>query len=169
MRNAFLFAILVCGSLASAQPAIFQQTQTTTTGMIGFTTNQTARLNVLNLTAVPTGATVPSPSPCAVELRFVDPQNNQLSQTAVANLAPGTATSFDLPRSAVTSQTTPRAEIRGVVVVNPAANPYATPVAVGFCSVMATLEIMDATGSTIAVTSDTRTVGTFVAVPLAAR
>lgn len=60
----------------------------------------------------------------------------------------------------MTSQTSPRAEIRGVVVVNPAPNPIGSPFPTGFCSVMVTLEIIDAsTGSTVALTSDTRVVG----------
>lgn len=37
--------IFACGQLALAQPAAVLTNQTSTTGMVGFTTNQTARLN----------------------------------------------------------------------------------------------------------------------------
>jgi hypothetical protein len=136
--------------------------------MIGFTTNQTARLNVLNLN--PAATSTPAPANCTVELRFFDPQNNLLSQFVVPNFAPGTGTFLDLERAAVTSQTTPRAEIRGVVVVNPAPTPVASPAPVGFCSVVVTLEIFDAsTGSTVAFTSDTRAAAARFLVPSPAR
>ena len=160
-------AIFAPGQFASAQPAsAFQQTYTT--GMVGFTTNQTARLNVLNLNGAPATST-PATFNCTVELRFFDAQNNLLTQSVVPNFAPGTAASFDLPRASVTSQTTPRAEIRGVVAINPAPTPVASPAPVGFCTVMATLEIIDATGSTVALTSDTRFVGSPFVVPLPVR
>jgi hypothetical protein len=134
--------------------------------MVGFTTNQTARLNVLNLNPVTTitaSLTPPNPPNCTVELRFFDAQNNMVSQSVVPSFAPGTATFLDLERATVTSQTSPRAEIRGVVVVNPAPTPVGSPSPTGFCSVMVTLEIIDApTGSTVALTSDTRVVGPLV-------
>jgi hypothetical protein len=95
-----------------------------------------------------------------VELRFFDAQNNMVNQSVVPAFAPGTATFLNLERATMTSQTSPRAEIRGVVVVNPAPNPIGSPFPTGFCSVMVTLEIIDAsTGSTVALTSDTRVVG----------
>src|ERR1700733_3359843 len=128
-----LAAILANGQIASAQTAVIFQ-QSLTTGMVGFTTNQTARLNVLNLNAAP-AATTTTGTPaanCTVELRFVDAQNNLINQSVFPNLAPGTATSYDLPRASVTSATTPRTEIRGVVVVNPAPTPVGSPAPVGF-------------------------------------
>jgi hypothetical protein len=138
--------------------------------MVGFTTNQTARLNVLNLNPVTTitaSLTPPNPPNCTVELRFFDAQNNMVSQSVVPSFAPGTATFLDLERATVTSQTSPRAEIRGVVVVNPAPTPVGSPFPTGFCSVMVTLEIIDATGSTVALTSETRMVGGPLVMPLA--
>jgi hypothetical protein len=79
-----------------------------------------------------------------------------VTQTVAPNFAPGASTSFDLTRASVTSETALRAEIRGVVVVNPSPTPVGSPAAVGYCSVMTTLEIFDASGSTVALTSDTR-------------
>lgn len=158
------------GSPASPATPIFLQ-QTFTTGMVGFTTNQTARLNVLNLNstaAMVTSTLFPpaAPANCTVELQFFDDKNNLVKQAVVPNFAPGAATSLDLPRSGVTSVTAARAQIRGAVVVNPSPTPVASPAAVGFCSVMTTLEVFDSSGSTVALTSDTRMVGFPMPMPL---
>ena len=132
--------------------------QSFTTGMIGFTTNQTARLNVLNMnptqSVVAAGSTVPAN--CTVELQFFDSKGTMISQTVVSNFAPSTATSLDLARSTIASATPARAEIRGVVIVNPSPTPVGSPAPVGYCSVFTTLEVFDANGSTVALTSDTR-------------
>ena len=145
-----------------APPTIPVIQQTFTSGMVGFTTNQTARLNVLNLNAVPTSTTTTTaPANCTVALQFFDSKNNQLSQTVVPNFAPQAATSFDLTRASVTSASVGRTEIRGVVVVNPTSATSSTSTE-GYCSVMTTLEIFDATtGSTVSSTSDTRSIGGF--------
>jgi hypothetical protein len=146
------------GGVISPTAPIFLQ-QIFTTGMVGFTTNQTARLNVVNLNPAPAStATLLNPN-CTVELQFYDNAGTLVKQSVVPNFAPGTATSFDLPRASVTSETAARAEIRGVVVVNPSPSPVESPATVGFCSVMTTLEVYDAAGSTVSSTSDTRAVG----------
>jgi hypothetical protein len=143
-----------------SEPFFLQQTYTT--GMVGFTTNQTARINVLNLNPVPSattgnnGGTATPTANCTVELRFVDDKGTLITQSVVPNFAPGASTSFDLPRASVITETTTRAEIRGVVVVNPSPTPVGSPATVGYCSVMTTLEVFDATGSTVSSTSDTR-------------
>jgi hypothetical protein len=133
--------------------------QTMTTGMVGFTLNQTARLSVLNLNPVPSTANA-QPN-CTVELQFFDSQNHSLKQSVVPNFAPQTATSLDLtvvPATAA-SLTPPRAQVRGVVTVNPAPTPVMSPAAVGYCGVMVSLEIFDnTTGSTAALTTDTRVI-----------
>ena len=145
-------------------PIVLQQTYTT--GIVGFTTNQTARLNVLNMNA-PQSSTVTTPTAnCTVELRFFDNKGTMINQTVVPNFAPGASTSLDLTRAAVTSETTARAEIRGVVVINPAPTSVESPAAVGYCGVFTTLEVFDASGSTVALTSDTRPVGGY-AIPMA--
>jgi len=136
--------------------------QSFTTGMVGFTTGQTARLNVLNLNAVPPATATITPANCNVALQFLDNKGATISQTTVPNFAPGAATSFDLPRAMVVSETALRAEIRGVVVVNPAATPSNSPTpsgTVGNCAVKTTLEVYDTTGSTVSSTSDTQVVG----------
>ena len=142
---------------AITTPIAYQQTYTT--GLTGFTTNQTARLNVLNMNAPQsTTATLQNPN-CTVELQFYDNKGTMISQTVVPNFAPGGSTSLDLTRATVTSETTARAEIRGVVVINPSPTPVASPAAIGYCSVFTTLEVFDATGSTVSLTSDTRPIG----------
>jgi len=143
--------------------------QSFTTGMVGFTTNQTVRLNVLNLNSVPTSTTATPMANCTIELQFFDAKNNLVKQALVPNFGPGTATSLDLPRASVTSENATRAEIRGVVVVNPS-TPVASPVAPGYCIVMTTLEIFDTTtNSTVVLTSDTRAVGLPNVRPVVAR
>jgi hypothetical protein len=155
-----------------ALPTVFEQSYTT--GMVGFTPNQTARLNVLNVNTVATVAiisTVPAanataPANCNVQLQFFDAENNSLGQTLVSNFAPGTATSFDLPRTSVKSATAPRVEIRGVVTVNPAIPTPSSAPTPGNCGVKTTLEIFDdTTGSTVVLTSDTTPAGIGFAVP----
>ena len=144
--------------------------QTMTTGMVGFTLNQTARLNVLNLNAVP--ATANAQPNCMVELQFFDSQNHSLKQSVVPNFAPQTATSLDLTAAPSTIASLappapPRQEIRGAVTVNPASSPIMSPAAVGYCSVMVSLEIFDnTTGNTVALTTDTRVIGMGGIVPL---
>ena len=147
--------------MAMAQPAV-------TTGMVGLTTNQTARLSVLNLNSTSTStSTTTSPNNCTVELQFFDPQNKSLKQAIVPNFVPQTATTLDLTRTEITAQTAARAEIRGVVTVN-GPTPIASPAIPGYCTVFTTLQVFDATtGSTVVFTSDTRVsnYGTFV-IPL---
>src|ERR1035438_10384480 len=102
--------------MAMSPPAV-------TTGMVGLTTNQTARLSVLNLnstsTSTTTTTTTTPPNNCTVELQFFDAQNKSLKQAIVPNFAPQTATTLDLTRAEITAQTANRAEIRGQINVNP--------------------------------------------------
>jgi hypothetical protein len=145
--------------------------QTFTTGVVGFTTNQTARLNVFNLNSTATATTATN---CTVELAFYGPQaaatssstavplsGPLLGQSFAANFAPGATASLDLPRASVTSETAARAEIRGVVVVNPTSVPASigSTATNGYCAVFITLEVFDSTGSTVFLTSDTRPMG----------
>jgi hypothetical protein len=138
-------------------PIVLQQSFTT--GMVGFTTNQTARLNVFNLNTVPTAtpaaATAVQPANCNVELQFFDTKGTEVGHAVVTDFAAGAYASLDLPRTTVTSESTARAEIRGVVLINPTLTPAST-ITPGFCSVFTTLEVFDANGSTVSLTSDTR-------------
>jgi hypothetical protein len=137
----------------------FAYQQAATTGMAGFTSAQTARLNVLNVSPLAAAA-----QSCKVQLAFYDEKNNLLKQSTVIGLAPQTATSLDLnrPEVASVSPTALRAQIRGVVLsglpllANPVA-PGASVIVVSACTVTTTLEIFDsATGVTQVITSDTR-------------
>jgi len=86
-------------------------------GMIGITSEQTARLNVVRLQPVPVGD-----RPVQVELMFFDSQGNLLSHST-ETLMPGQAAFLDLdgatvlPGSAGSAGT--RAEIRGEVRMQP--------------------------------------------------
>jgi hypothetical protein len=163
-----LAAILILGAPLMAQvvttvpslpavPTLFSQSFTT--GMVGLTTNQTARLNVLNLNPIP-AATATAPANCNVELQFYDGKNNSLGQTTVTSFAPQTAASFDLKGEAVATAAPARVEIRGVVTVNPAIPTTSSAATPGYCSVKTTLEIFDdTTGSTVVLTSDTGAAG----------
>jgi len=181
MKSQCLFGTALAAALAFGAPLMAQTTtlppivtvpqpvfqQSFTTGMVGFTLNQTARLNVLNLNlnAIPNAYTT-VPANCTVQLQFFDGSNNSLGQFVVPNFAAGTATAFDLKREAVKSATASRVEIRGVVTVNPAPTVVESPAAIGYCSVVTTLEIFDdTTGSTVALTSDTRATGLGYVVP----
>jgi hypothetical protein len=156
---------IVAEPMAMVQPAV-------TTGMAGLTTNQTARLSVLNLNSTSiTTATLTPPINCTVELQFFDAQNKSLKQAVVLNFAPQTATTLDLKRSEITTQTANRAEIRGQINVNPTSTPVANPTVPGYCTIFTTLQIFDeTTGSTVVLTSDTRVTnaGPFV-IPLIAQ
>lgn len=174
--GALLGMNLMAQTSVPAQPVIpVPVQQTMTTGMVGFTPNQTARLSVLNLNPVP--ATAGAQPNCTVELQFFDSQDHSLKQSVVPDFAPLTATSLDLtaPPQTVASLTPPtpaRLQVRGEVTVNPAPTPVMSPAPTGYCSVMVSLEIFDTTtGSTIALTTDARTIGTLtgVIVPLAMR
>lgn len=152
-------------------PIVIQQSFTT--GMVGFTTNQTARLNVFNLNAVPSASpaagatTTTTTTNCTLELQFFDNKGTLVQQTIVSDFAPGASTSYDLPRATVTSETAARVEIRGAVLVNPTLTPASTSTP-GYCTVFTTLEIFDATGSTVSSTSDTRATSLPSVVPVVA-
>lgn len=172
MRTRYFYHVALAGALfgvnliaqpsslaSSAIPVSLQQTMTT--GVVGVTPNQIARLTVLNLNPVPTTAS--AAANCNVELQFRDTKNNLVKQDLVMNFAPQTA-----PQS-YAGLTPPHVPIRGVVLVNPP-TPAANPVAPGYCSVMVSLEIFDnITGSTVVLTTDTRMIGASGIVPLVIR
>ncbi|HTS63534.1 MAG TPA: hypothetical protein VMH28_16030 [Candidatus Acidoferrales bacterium] len=170
MRNQSLYWIVFIGAFFTielmAQPLPAQSVdipisvqQTMTTGMAGLTLNQTARLSVLNLNPVPM-ATTNVPANCNVQMQFVDSKNNSLKQSTLTNFAPQTATSLDLNAASmnIAGLGAQRAQIRGVVTVNPAL-PASNTVVPGYCTVMVTLEIFDnTTGNTVALTTDARVI-----------
>jgi len=167
-------AVLAASSFAqitsSAVVAGAAGQQVYTTGLFGLTTNQTARLNVLNLspTISPTAST--AANNCTVQLQFVDTANTSLKEFVQPNFTPQNGVSLDLKRTDVTGATTPRTEVRGVIIVNPNPAPAGAPSNPGYCAVFPTLEVFDqTTGSTITFSSDTRAVLTGLIVPLVLR
>lgn len=135
---------------------------TTTTGMIGLVSGQTARLSVLNLNPVVSDPAVTAPANCNVELQFFDVAGHAVGASkVVTNFAPQTAVILDADRQTLNPPgvtATLRGQIRGVVTVNPPL-PVAFP-GPGFCTVMVTLEIIDnTTQSTVALTTATHTSG----------
>jgi len=174
MRNANIWrsalaGLLVCGAQLMAQTtaAVPVYLYASTSGMVGVTAVQTARLNVLNMNPVPSSTT--KVAACPVQLQFIDAQNKVLKQASVADLSPGTATLLDLRFADVTAPTLPREQLRAVVQTGllPTATTTqtvlpATFVAAARCNVVATLEVYDnVTSQTQFLTSD------FRAVPLA--
>lgn len=150
-------------SFAQTTPVAIGGIQTTTTtGMIGLISGQTARLSVLNLNPVVTSPSTTAPANCNLELKFFDAGGNAVGPSkVVTNFAPQTAVIFDADRQTLNPPgvtATIRGQIRGVVTVNPPL-PVAFP-GPGFCSVMVTLEIIDnTTQSTVALTTATHSTG----------
>jgi hypothetical protein len=167
------------GMVSIGTPLFAQTTPTpafstgVTTGIVSFSLNQSAQLNVLNLNPIPVtikaGSVVPV---CTVEMEFRDAQDNLLKQLVVPNVPPGDAASLTLDRTEVSNTSVSRIGIRGVVhtgplTPTPTTNAISTPIVSNTCTVMPTLEIVnDATGDTELVTSDTRPISTPIAVPL---
>jgi hypothetical protein len=159
-----VYGVLITAG-AGAQPAILAaSSQFVTFGMVGLATGQTARLNAF---ALPVGGPIIAGASCQVTFDFYDVTGKSLKASPQPITVPqGTAVSFDLQRSEITSATSaPRVEIRGTVraaFVSPSA--VGTPVTPGmpstlisgFCSVLPTLEIFDSsTGQTTVVLQQT--------------
>ena len=149
---------------AGAQPAIMigGASQYATFGMVGLSTGQTARLNVL---ALPVGGPILAGGSCQVTFDFYN-EAGKMVKSGTATVAQGAAAHFDMLRTEVDSLAG-RSEIRGTVrtaFVNPSAVPMPTPgtpvtpitPVYGFCSVLPTLEIFDSTsGQTTVVLQQT--------------
>lgn len=153
-----IFSIILAAGIAGAQqmpssPVAVASTETS--GMIGITAGQTARLNSLN-------PGVPAPfatgALCYVQVSFQDDQGNVL-KTAQVTVAPGKSMPVDLPMA-----NPGRTEIRAIITFTqptPLANPTAVPtsraaLAMPFvCPLVPTLEIFDTTTSaTLAVLTE---------------
>ena len=142
---------------AGAQPAIIigGASQYATFGMVGLSTGQTARLNVL---ALPVGGPILAGGSCQVTFDFYN-EAGKMVKSGTATVAQGAAAHFDMLRTEVVDSLAARTEIRGTVrtaFVNPSAVPMPTPgtpvtpitpitPVYGFCSVPPTLEIFDST------------------------
>ena len=167
----FAFHKSILAGLLLFGPAFLTQAQTissstpqsaATTGLVGVTSTQTARLNVLNLQPVIPGVAA---TLCPATLEFYDDMGVLLKQLAVTNISPATAASLVFKPAAPSSPAGARAQIRAVVL---------TPLTFGFntgsgspstailpmgrgCNIMASLEIIDdSTGATHTLTTDLR-------------
>src|ERR1039458_9873101 len=150
-----LAGLLLFGSfLAQAQTTpISTPESAVTTGIVGVTGTQTARLNVLNLQPVIPGVTA---ALCPATLEFYDDTGASLKQLAVTSISPATAASLVFKLPVPSAAVIARVQIRAVVLTpwasffNPGAGPITTPimpVSMG-CNVMTSLEIIDdATGA----------------------
>ncbi len=179
-----LAGVLLFGPLALAQAQTISSGigipgTTVTTGIVGVTSAQTARLNVLNLQPVIPGVTAVA---CPATLEFYDDTGALLKQLAVTNISPAAAASLEFKPPAPTAAVNSRAHIRAVVftpstsVANPGSEPTPTlviPVSIGLgCNVMPSLEIIDdATGDTRVFTTDLRATPAFrlLSLPVGAR
>lgn len=157
-------------TISSSSPGI-----TMTTGIVGVTSAESARLNVLNLQPVIPGVTAVA---CPVTLEFYDDTGALLKQLAVTNISPATAAALVFKPTVPSTAVNARAQIRAVVFtptnsgVNPGSGSLPMPVpAMGIsCNAMASLEITDdSTGATVVFTTDLRTMPAyrFLSVPMA--
>jgi hypothetical protein len=147
-----------------------------TTGIVGVTSTQTARLNVLNLHPVIPGVAAVA---CPATLEFYDDTGALLKQLVVTNIAPANAVSLVFKPPVSSTAAGARAQIRAVVltpstaVMNPGtgSGPISPPVmaiSIG-CSVMPSLEIVDdATGVTHTFTTDLRSMPFYTVFPVTA-
>ena len=163
-----LAGLLLSGGQFPAQAQTVSSTTpelAVTTGIVGVTSAQTARLNVLNLHPVIAGVAAVA---CPATLEFYDDTGVLLKQLVVANISPANAVSLVFKPTVTSTAAGARAQIRAVVltpstaVVTPpgaGSGPIAVPImaiSVG-CSVMPSLEIVDdATGVTHTFTTDLR-------------
>jgi hypothetical protein len=145
-----------------------------TTGIVGVTSTQTARLNVLNLQPVTPGVAAVA---CPATLEFYDDTGAQLKQLAVTNIAPANAASLVLKPAISSTAVGARAQIRAVLftpataVANPGSGPTPMPAMLvrAGCNFMASLEIIDdATGVTHTFTTDLRSMAFYNIFPMMA-
>jgi hypothetical protein len=141
-----------------------------TTGIVGVSSTQTARLNVLNPQPVIPGVTAVL---CPATLEIYDDTGALLKQLVVTNISPATAASLVFKPPVPSTAVNARAQIRAVVltpsnfVVNsdPPSTPI-IPVSIG-CNVMPSLEIIDdSTGDTHTFTTDLRAISAYRPLPL---
>ena len=142
---------------------------TVTTGIVGVTSTQTARLNVLNLQPVIPGVAAVA---CPATLEFYDETGALLKQLALTNISPANAASLAFKPPVPSASASARAQIRAVVFT-PASAATTIPPGVsvvpinGGCNVMPSLEIVDdLTGVTHAFTTDLRSMPGYRLLPL---
>ena len=147
-----LFALAVTTTLsalgqeASTIPVGSSRVQTF--GMVGITTGQELRLNVLNA-----GILTPLQQPisCSVQLFFVSDQGLVLKR-ATTTIGPGRSQSIDFSRDADIAAGQSRVEVRAVVSSLSFAVTSGSGRHQGFCQLVPTLEVFDHdTGRTTAI------------------
>ena len=143
-----------------------------TTGIVGVTNSQTARLNVLNLQPVIPGVAAVL---CPATLQFYDDTGALLKQLVVTNISPATTASLVFKPQVTSTAVNARAQIRAVVftpstsVLTPGSEPSSMPIMpVGIgCNAMPSLEIIDdSTGDTHTFTTDLRAMPAFRILPM---
>jgi hypothetical protein len=169
--SCFRFPASVASGLVLFLSAFFLEAQpvsssnpslSVTSGMIGVSSTQTARLNVLNLEPVIPGVT---PVACPATLEFYDDTGALLKQESVSNIPPATAANLVFKPTVASTAVNARAQLRAVVVT-PSVSTTPTPVSSGStsvmpvapaCTLLSSYEVMDdATGDTQSVTTDFR-------------
>jgi len=134
--------------------------QAVTTGIVSFSLNQTAQLNVLNANPV-AGTTGATATICTVQLEFRDAQGGLLKQLSINDMSPGASASLTLKRAEAGTLSPLRFSLRGVVRTDPMSStppPGGALPMISFagCPVVTTLEISnDDTGNTQLVISET--------------
>jgi hypothetical protein len=172
-KSGFGLLLFGCQFLAHAQTTSTSiPGSLVTTGIVGVTSTQSARLNVLNLQPVIPGVAAVL---CPATLQFYDDTGALLKQLVVTNISPATAASLVFKPQVPTTAVNARAQIRAVVfapstsVLTPGSEPQAMPfipVSIG-CNVMPSLEIIDdSTGDTHTFTTDLRAMPAYRILPL---
>lgn len=170
--GAFAGLFLFGAHLIQAQTTTVSVTgNASTTGIVGVTSTQTARLNVLNLQPVIPGVAAVI---CPATLEFYDDSGALLKQLAVTNISPATAANLAFKPPVASTAAGARAQIRAVVVtptnfvVTPGTEPPTPALPVSrACNVMASLEIIDdATGATHIFTTDLRSMPAYSILPM---
>ena len=150
-------------TVSSSNPAL-----NVTSAVIGVSSTQTARLNVLSLRPVIPGVTAIA---CPATLEFYDDTGALLKQLTVTDIAPATAANLVFKPPVPSTAVNARAQIRAVVVSPPVtvtsvASGTTTAMIVAGCSFLSSFEVMDdASGNTQSVTTDFRPMPGAVVVP----
>ena len=128
--------------LVYAQDPPISTSQIQTSGMVGITAGQSARLNALNPGLPAPFATA---ARCSAQLSFVDEQGTVLKMASVT-VDPGKSMGLDLNRDKDIASAAGRVEIRAVISMPPVPSSTAAPPVIQplpFCTLIPTLEIID--------------------------
>ena len=129
--------------IAYAQDPPITTSQIQTSGTVGITAGQSARLNALNPGLPAPFATAVR---CSAQLSFVDDQGTVLKMSSVT-VDPGKSMGLDLNRDKDVASAAGRLEIRAVVSIMPVTpSPTAAPPIIQplpFCTLVPTLEVID--------------------------